>query len=94
MGILVSCLVLFAAALSQALLARRGVWSIFEDGLLFVGFAYVVIPMWNRLVVERMVRNRPRMDRIGFLAFFEIFSLAVAAWVMLARAIWGALPSN
>ena len=94
LGILGICLVLLAVALVRALLARRGFWSIASDGLLFIGVAYVAVPLWNRFIVHPLVRKGPRKDRIGFLAFFELFSLLTASWIMLARAIWGALPSN
>ena len=84
----------FAAAVVRALVEGRDVLSTLDHGLWITFGVFLFFPLWNRFIVYPWAKDRPKKDRIGFLAFFEVLPLVFGTWLMLASLLWGDVTSN
>ena len=91
---LIGFVLFFGVALSRAALGTGDAWKVLGDSVwLFFG-VFVFFPLWNRFIIYPWAKDRPKKDRIGFLAFFEVFPLIFGLWAMSAMALWGDVTSN
>lgn len=86
---LVGFVLFFGLALFRAALGAGDVATVLGNSLwLFLG-VFVFFPLWNRFIVYPWAKDRPKKDRIGFLAFFEVLPLIFGLWAMFAMVLWG-----
>ena len=86
---LITFIVLLVGALLRAKVTGGDISVVLETGTWMFLCAFLFSPLWNRFIVYPWAKKRVRKDRIGFLAFFELFPLGAALWVMLASCLWG-----
>ena len=86
----IAFLLFFVVAIARAAISGQGVLGVVQQGAWLFCCAFLLFPLWNRYLVYPWAKSRPRKDRIGFIAFFEVFPLGFALWAMFAGAMWAA----